>query len=90
MFYQKNPLLEKLIRNSLVLKEKLNSNQIEKFIEESHLLPKEGQKELILKLKLEKLEQEKNNVHTLRETTNQVKDYQKKAEKIIKNYRKDV
>ena len=53
MFIIKNGFLEKLIRTSKVLRSKLNPEELEKFVDKAHLLPKETQKKLIEKLKKE-------------------------------------
>lgn len=55
MFTIPSPLLEQAIRNSFVLKQKLSSEQIEKFVEQALHLPPQGQAELLEKLQKESI-----------------------------------
>lgn len=56
MFVVSNTELEALIRNSVVLKSKLNDVQLQRFIESAMTLPEEGQEELLAALKEESKE----------------------------------
>ncbi len=53
MFTLHNPKLEEMIRNSKVLKQKLNEEEMNEFIKKALGMPKEGQDELMSELEQE-------------------------------------
>jgi hypothetical protein len=60
MFTIPSPLLEQAIRSSLALRTKLNTGQLEKFVEQALHLPPQGQQELLQKLEQESIVMEKH------------------------------
>ena len=88
MYTSENKKLEDLIRNSFVLKSKLNDDQIEKFVQKALSIPTEGQEELILQLENENNVLEENQKKLVMKDLQALHDYKAKTEKIVSKFKK--